>query len=130
TMYRCLPFGLALGVALALGAGPARAGLLFSFHFDQSNYDVQPNQGVDVEVFLRQLGTPGAGEVNVLGGAGAVGMTDTGVGLTFPTGPDDAQVLSADAITGNAAFDNFGFGAFTSVSGGKALLAQSTGAAP
>jgi len=53
-----------------------------------------------------------------------VGVTGTGVTITFPVGANDAQVLSASDISGNSAFDNAGFGPFTSVSGGSALLSQ------
>jgi len=116
--------GLGIGIALLTGGGTANADLGFSFQFDQSNYVVSPGGQVAVEVFLRQTGTPGAGETNVLGGSGAVGVTGTGVTITFPVGANDAQVLSASDISGNSAFDNAGFGPVTSVSGGSALLSQ------
>lgn len=119
---------IVVGIAVAYFAclQTAKADLTFSFLFDQSNYTVSPDGKVSVEVFLRQSGTLGAGQTNILGGTGAVGMTGTGVSVTFSTGTNDAQVLSASDITGNTAFDNFGFGPFTSVSAGSALLSQAT----
>lgn len=116
--------GLGIGIALLTGGGTANADLVFAFQFDQSNYVASPGGQVAIEVFLRQTGTPGAGETNVLGGSGAVGVTGTGVTITFPVGTNDAQVLNASDISGNSAFDNAGFGPFTSVSGGSALLSQ------
>jgi hypothetical protein len=129
-MIRWLQIGLGIGFAFLTSLQSADAGIMYSFQFDQSNYDVSPNGVVNVEVFLRQTGTPDTGETNVLGGTGAVGMTGTGVRVTFPTSPNDAQVLSVSDIMGNGAFDNFGFGPFTSVSAGSALLSQATSGAP
>jgi len=121
---------LVAALALLVNAQAARAGLLLSFVFDQSNYVVAPNGTVDVGIFLRQTGTPAAGETNVLGGFGAVGMTGTGVRISFPTGPNDAQVLSTANITGNPAFDNFGFDPFSAVDANSALLSQATSGSP
>ena len=122
--------GLGIGLVLLFGARAADAGQIFSFEFDRSNYVAAPSGLVDVQVFLRQTGTADAGQTNILGGPGAVGMTGTGVLVTFGTGLSDAQVLSPSDITGNAAFDNFGFPPFTSVSSGSAILSQSTSGAP
>jgi len=122
--------GLGIGIALLTGGGTANADLEFSFQFDQSNYVASPGGQVAVEVFLRQTGIAGTGQTNILGGPEAVGMVGTGVLVTFGTGLSDAQVLSPSDITGNAAFDNFGFSPFTSVSSGSASLSQSTSGAP
>ncbi len=121
---RCLVASIVLLLALALGTTEASAGETFSFVFDQSNYVAAPGGQVGVEVFLRQTGLAGGGQTNVLGGPGAVGMVGTGVLLTYPTGSSDAQVLSTSDITGNIAFDNAGFGPYTAVNGGSALLSQ------
>lgn len=117
-------------IVCALSPDSANAGLVFSFQFDQSNYNVSPGGTVDVGVILRQSGTADTGETNVLGGTGAVGMTGTGVLVTYPTGADDAQVQGTSDVSGNAAFDNFGFGPFIAVSAGSALLSQSTSGSP
>ncbi len=122
--------GLGIGFVLLSGARAAHADLTFSFEFDRSNYVAAPSGLVDVQVFLRQTGIADSGQTNILGGPEAVGMTGTGVRVTFGTGPNDAQVLSELDITGNAAFDNFGFPPFTSVSSGSAILSQSTSGAP
>jgi len=118
--------GLGIGFVLLSGARAAHADLIFSFEFDRTNYVAAPGGSVDVQVFLRQTGTADAGQTNILGGPGAVGMVGTGVLVTFGTGPNEAQVLSPSDITGNAAFDNFGSAPVTSVSSGSAFLSQFT----
>jgi len=130
TYLRRLSLLLLLVFLLGLSTSPASANLVYSFQFSQSNYNVNSGGTVDVNVLLRQSGTPGVGEVNVLGGSGAVGLVGSGVTLSFPTGSADAQVLQATDISGNTAFDNFGFGPYSLVSAGKALLSQATLGAP
>ncbi len=129
-MNRWLRVGLGIGVALLVGVETADAGFDFSFNFDQPDYIVPPGGTVNARVFLRQTGVPDVGQVNILGGTGAVGMTGTGVRVTFGTGPNGAQVLSPSDITGNAAFDNFGFPPFVIVNSSSAILSQSTLGAP
>ncbi len=113
-------------VLLFVFSQSAQGGVIFSMAFDQANYDVSPNGMVEVKVFLRQTGIPDLGEFNVLGGAGAVGMTGTGVRVLFGADANDAQVVSVGDITGNSDFDNFFGDPFIQLDTGSALLSQST----
>ena len=54
-------------------------------------------------------------------------MTGTGVLVSFGPGTNDSQVLSTADITGNTDFNNFGFGPYTAVSSGSAILSQAIG---
>jgi len=72
-MNRLLLIGLGCGVALLFTGETAEAGLAFALEFNQSNYLVSPGGTVDVQVDLRQTGTPGVGEVNILGAPGRSG---------------------------------------------------------
>lgn len=129
-MSNRLFIGLGIGMIFMLDPRASNAGQSFSFEFDRTNYVVAPGGVVNVQVLLRQSGVADAGDTNILGGLGAVGMTGTGVRVTFGAGANDAQVLSPSDIAGNPGFDNFGFPPFTSASSGSALLSQSTSGTP
>jgi hypothetical protein len=129
-MKSCFLISIGAVVIFIASAATSSAASTFSFVYDQSNYVTSPGGHVAVNLYLQQSGLASSGQTNVLGGPGAVGVTGTGVVITFPTGPNDAQVLSTANITGNSSFDNFGFGPFTSVSSGTALLSQATSGTP
>jgi hypothetical protein len=98
---------------------------VYSYHFDQANYQVTPGGTVDVRVFLRETIDPGAGDTSLLA---AEGLFSAGVRVHFDEPPvpgDPARVLGEGDIVGNPAFDFF-FGPVKSlVPGSSAGLSES-----
>ena len=89
-------------LAMLIGAGPAHAGLVYSYSTDQSVYNVAPGGTIGVQVFLNETGLPGDPFVLAPGGDG---MFSTGVRLNYSASAA-ALVLSGGDIIGNPAFDN------------------------
>lgn len=96
----CAAFALAL--ASALGAGSARADAVYRLAAEQSNYTVAVGDTVEVQIFL--IEQRDAGDPSELFGPGA-GLISAGFRLTFGAS-DPSQVLLADDITPNPAFDS------------------------
>jgi hypothetical protein len=110
-----------MGLLVLLLGGTAGAAPVYTFAFEQSNYEVVPGGTVEVRVFLRE--TLGVGDVSLLA---TEGLFSAGVRVRFddpplPSSPSEVQT-TAD-ILGNPAFDfRFGPSKFLTPGSNAALL--------